>query len=337
VNERNIGLVPNFAECIRRRGNGYFTILGSDDALLPHFASSMIQAFKAFPAIDVVGARFCLAQNNVHNIVGQPPRSDAPARLLSAQDIIEHTVISMAAFMTRPGFDLQLDETFTYAGDQMLFRKWALTGARICLLPEAVSIYCQHDAQATSIEGTLLQYSEVMKAHAWVAQHTPEHYASSLIGRLDHCAYIRSQRLAFPHTAAVLGILERLIQARYVLATLHVRVLDLVFATVCNSVNTAAQDLASVVESMNQLLRSAPDAYPRVDAKALATSMTFPEDAPGATRLGHPQTVAAEQHLAVLTEALSAIYETALQAERLLPLAEVVDSVKIAPTGQFAA
>src|SRR6266699_62286 len=104
THERNLGANANFNQCVaRRQRDAYFTTLADDDAFLPHFVSTMLKGFSAFPDVDIVGARYLLAQDSLENIVERPQRSNATPRLVPAREIIEDTVLHMGAYMARPG------------------------------------------------------------------------------------------------------------------------------------------------------------------------------------------------------------------------------------------
>jgi hypothetical protein len=138
---------------------------------------------------------------------------------------------------------------------------------------------------------------------------------------------MRSQKVDRPNTAAVLGIVERLIRARYILSALHVRGLGTVFGAAWAEVTTASQALAQLAQAMNRTLASAPDVYATVALPALQNSIALPEDAPGAVRRGHRTLLTDDANSVVVNDAISTIYRAALQAEQLLPVAEAIDNV----------
>jgi glycosyl transferase family 2 len=315
VNERNLGAIGNMNECGRRRSNdAYFTFFGSDDALLPNFASTMVRGFSAFPGTDVVAARFCIARGTVHNVVSRPAAEGVPA-LLSVRDLIEETPVSLAAFMVRPGFEFHMDDRYRYAPDQRMFREWALDDVRVCYLPVPVSIYCMHDGQATQREDTLLQYREVMEAHTWVAQQRPEFYAGTLMARLDHVAYIRSQREGRSKTVALLGALERLLRHRYFLAALHVRGLEVLLSSIVADINSVSAEVTAIRDALGTEHTPADH----------TTSLAFAEDGVDGPRPVHASAQRNPASLQTLMHLVSVIASVALLAEQLLPVADAVD------------
>jgi hypothetical protein len=189
-----------------------------------------------------------------------------------------------------------------------------------------------HDGQATQVEGTLLQYTEVMATHAWVTRERPGYYASTLIGRLDHTSYIRGQRQGHPHTYALLGVLERLLRARYFIATVHAKALESLFPSLKADVDAAAEEVGAVLASMNKLLTADPRRYRPVPAAKHKTALAFPEDAPGLPRLGHPTTVGGPS----VEACLALIHNVALRAEWLLPVAEAFDNTSRKALSQAA-
>ncbi len=282
----------------------------------------MLKGFSAFPDVDIVGARYLLAQDSLENIVERPQRSNATPRLVPAREIIEDTVLHMGAYMARPGFQMQLDDRLTIS-DVWLVREWALSDARICFLEDIVSVYRQHGQQTTMATNTLRTLSDLMTTDVWVVAQRPEYYASTLAPRMDHCWWLRNQRKDLPHLVALLDILRSLIRARYVLATANWRAVGLVINAVWTDLNETGRRLTTVVDSLTQRLASATG-IPAPAEGAHATSFTFAEDAPGRPANIPPLDA---KTMPAVREMVQLIYRAGLQVEQLIPLAELADTL----------
>lgn len=202
VNERNIGLVPNFNRALEHARGEFVLWLSADDWLLPTHLARLHEVFEREPQLDVVysGAYFCDETGrlyNVRNMPGQLPvdyvdvRDELVEMLTTTCQVCLPTALFRRSLFTELG---PMDEGLRVAADWELAVRIASAGKRFAYLNAPSMCVRLHGDQASgdAYHNDGSNYLEFL------------HIAEKVI---DHPAFVRLRGWE-PRMVSFMGVLD---------------------------------------------------------------------------------------------------------------------------------
>jgi O-antigen biosynthesis protein len=160
VNERNIGLVPNFNRALAHARGEFVLWLSADDWLLPTHLARLHEVFEREPSLDVVysGAYYCNEPGRLYNVRNMPGQLsvdyvDARDELIDMLTTVCQVCLPTALFR-RGLFDElgPMDEGLRVAADWELAVRIAIAGKRFGYLNAPSMCVRLHGDQASGNE-----------------------------------------------------------------------------------------------------------------------------------------------------------------------------------------
>lgn len=209
-NERNLGINRNFQKCLDLAERDFLVVMGSDDALLPNYVSTIRRTIERFPDADVVQAGVDVidsAGQVVRPLTDRVKRSiyapDATTpRLLSGEDLVvsllrgNWTYFPSLCWRREALKDLGFREGLSVVLDLALMLDLLERGGQLALVPDTCFQYRRHDASVSSSLASLGgRFTEERDFFLDVAAH------------MDHIGWHRAAKAARLHLSSRLHAL----------------------------------------------------------------------------------------------------------------------------------
>jgi glycosyltransferase involved in cell wall biosynthesis len=176
-NEKNLGQSGNWNRCLELTKTDYVTLLHADDMLQPHYAETMVEAFKRYPDAAAITCRSHFINQHGKRIFTIPdlykslllPSFFSPFFLTGEEGLLSlirgNFVVCPTLCYCKPKLkDLQFLPDFKCAPDLDFMSRMLVAGLQIVGIPEPAFWYRRHEESGTAtFRKNLQQFEEEIK------------------------------------------------------------------------------------------------------------------------------------------------------------------------------